>query len=161
MNRLDGGPSVFVDELHTEIPALRKWCQDLTIESRKHTSKLFYESIKTFVNSVLSHIEGLETATYQMENPELSRRWQTPLSQAFGPGKNDIEAIQASDGSENMSRPSTGNSNSKGGLVGIYPRLCNKFSVLEDEFVRDLRRRMRGRLNRACDKGAIRVCIQP
>jgi hypothetical protein len=159
INRLDGGPSVFVDELHTEIPALRKWCKDLTIKSRKHTSKLFYEYILTFVKSVLSHIEGLERVTYQVEHTELSEQWQTPPSQAFGHDKNDIEAIQASDRGENMFRSSMGDNDSKRNLVGIYPRLCNEFSILEDGFVQDLKRRMRGRLNRACDKGATRVCI--
>jgi len=149
-----------VDELHTEIPELRKWCKDLTVKSRRHTSKLFYESIGTFINSILPHIEGLERATYQAEHAELSRQWQTP-SQAFGLRKNDIEAIQVSDRSEHMLDSSMGDSNSKCDLVGIYPRLCNEFTVLEDEFVRDLRRRMRGCLNRACDKGATLVGIRP
>jgi hypothetical protein len=159
LNRLDGGPSVFVHELHTEIPALRKWCKDLTVESRRHTSKLFYESIMTFIKSVLSHTEGPERTTDQAEHAALRRQWQTPPSLAFGLEKNGIEAIQASNGRESMFHPSRGDSNSKRNLIGIYALLCNEFSALEEEFVRDLKRRMRGRLKGACDKGATLVCI--
>jgi hypothetical protein len=158
LNRGDGDPSTFSDDTQTEIPALREWCKHLTVSSRERTAKSFLQTTRVFVQSILSYVEGLEGIS-DTDREALRRQWQTPPGQDSDDSEDDdpYAWIRAEDGDGLFAAKKPANTfpvkDSRGNLIGIYPRLYGEFAVLAENTTDKLKEAIKDGLESKCEEG--------
>jgi hypothetical protein len=163
LNRGDGDPSTFSEDVQTEIPALREWCQYLTVASRERTAKSFLETTKVFLKSILSYVEGLEGIS-DRDREVLRRKWQTPHVQDTESEDDEGDPyawIQADDGDGSFAASKPAKvpvKDSKGNLIGICARLYSRFSVLAEDTADNLKETIKSGLESKCEEGVQAVC---
>ena len=161
LNKGDGGPSTFSDDASTEIPSLREWCQRLTVASRERAAKTFLDTLKVFVQSILSYVKGLEGIS-DAEREALRIKWQTPVtpeSDYESDDDNPYAWIHDTDGGYTR-RPKSPPKDSKGNLIGICACLDSEFDVIVEDTVDDLKEKFKEGLHSKCAEGVQLVSYQ-
>ena len=72
----DGEASCFSNIEDTSVPALQKWCHQLTISSRERAARNFLSHLKTFANSVRAYVQGIGDVT-TADRTLLRERWES------------------------------------------------------------------------------------
>ncbi|KAG8716350.1 hypothetical protein FRC09_015864 [Ceratobasidium sp. 395] len=71
----DGGPSCFIDADATEVPALQKWCHELTVSARERSARSFLKNITTFLHSVLAYLDDDSEGVSTADRTTMADRW--------------------------------------------------------------------------------------
>ncbi|KAG8698906.1 hypothetical protein FRC08_005636 [Ceratobasidium sp. 394] len=58
--RGDGGPSCFINVEDTGVPALQKWCHELTVSARERSARSLLNNLATFLRSVRAYVDDIE-----------------------------------------------------------------------------------------------------
>lgn len=174
----------------TGIPALQKWCHQLTIASRERSARTFLTHIKTFAQSVQSYVQGIGDVT-AIDRASLRQKWESrgfddpPRSNANAVFDDPLQAILAGLGGGlgaglyTLNEPEP-KMEADGQLIGITPRLCKvshrslsfeiassksnhlqEFAQLVDGCVRDLQKNFKDTLEDKCRVGAANVSSSP
>ncbi|QRW06436.1 GTPase SLIP-GC protein [Ceratobasidium sp. AG-Ba] len=56
----DGGPSCFVNVEDTGIPALQRWCHQLTVSARERSARSLINNLATFLRSIRAYMDDIE-----------------------------------------------------------------------------------------------------
>lgn len=72
----DGETACFSNAKDTGIPALQKWCHQLTVSSRERAARNFLAHIKTFATSVQSYVQGIGDVTV-IDRESLREKWES------------------------------------------------------------------------------------
>lgn len=121
----DGVSSCFSNLEDTGVPALQKWCHQLTIASRERAARTFLTHVKAFAHSIQTYVEGNNEVTAS-DREHLRKKWE---SQTFGDHSavdNDMLNLLQHLGSgigDNLYsiNPKV---DADGETIGITPRLC-------------------------------------
>lgn len=79
----DGPPTCFIDIEDTGIPALRRYCHSLALETRERAARHFISEMSTFVKTVQSFAHVAE-ATSAADQETLRRQWETQTASDGG-----------------------------------------------------------------------------
>ncbi|OAX43900.1 hypothetical protein K503DRAFT_846915 [Rhizopogon vinicolor AM-OR11-026] len=168
----DGDPSCFSNPEDTGIPALQKWCHQLTISGRSRAAKQFHTHLKMFANSVQVFVDGIGDVT-GADREALRDKWEsTPQGDQNLFDGYDDEVMPYRGSSEDplfsrnfrglglnglftMNNSSSLKVDARGELIGVTPRLVKEFSTHVEKCVSDLQGLFRDGLEDKCQVGAI------
>lgn len=122
----DGEPTCFTNTEDTGIPALQRWCHQLTVASRERSARTFFAQLRVFITGVESYIQGITGVTVT-DRESLRQRWES----------NDYGIYDQATG-----------------MKGVAPELVQRFINLIDDCVEKLKAHFKDGLEEKCRIGA-------
>ncbi|TBU48520.1 hypothetical protein BD309DRAFT_1043349 [Dichomitus squalens] len=137
----DRGPSCFVEEEDTEIPALSRWILQLTVPAREKAADELFEGLERLITSALAFIEGIPGVTAEDRNA-LRNRWKSKETHPRWP-----HVLKPTSRELRLGRYASRQ-------TGVIYRLIKSFETVSDGVVEGLNKSLVSTLKQKCDDSA-------